>query len=330
MLYTMPSGVRRFVLATLAATTVALVTTVAAYAGNGGFLPGQAHSPNAHRVHSAFIFVTIFTGIIFVGVELALIVFVVKYRRGKRPRTAEGPQIHGSSKLEIIWTVAPVVILAAIGSLVFVELPGILDAPKATAANQTRVHVSGRQFYWQFTYPNGAVSINTLVAPADQVVNEDISAPTWDVIHSWWVPDFGGKYDAIPGRVNKTWFKAPAGVYAASCYELCGIQHAAMHATVKVVPRSEYDAFIAQRARGGVALGQEEWQGVCEKCHRLDHRYIGPALGGNPLLADRKALTVLLRNGRGQMPSVGRDWTDKQLAGLIAYTKQFAKKGGSG
>jgi cytochrome c oxidase subunit 2 len=326
----MPSGVRRFALATLATSTVALLTTVAAYAGNGGFLPGEAHSPNAHRVHTAFIFVSIFTGIIFVGVEAALVLFIVKYRRGKRPRTAEGPQIHGSTRLEIIWTVVPVVILAAIGTFIFVKLPSITDAPKAAAADQTSIQISGRQFYWQFTYPNGAISIDTLVAPADQVVNERISAPTWDVIHSWWVPDFGGKYDAIPGKVNKTWFKAPAGVYAASCYELCGIQHAAMHATVKVVPRAEYDAFVAQRAQGGVALGQEEWQGVCQKCHRLDHAYIGPALGGNPLLADRHAIEVLLRNGQGQMPSVGKDWTSQQLDALVAYTKQFAKTGGSG
>jgi cytochrome c oxidase subunit 2 len=326
----MPSGVRRFALATLATSTVALLTTVAAYAGNGGFLPGEPHSPNAHRVHTAFIFVSIFTGVIFVGVEAALVLFIVKYRRGKRSRTVEGPQIHGSSRLEIIWTVVPVVILAVIGTFVFIELPGITDAPKAAAADETSVKISGRQFYWQFTYPNGAISIDTLVAPADQVVNEEISAPTWDVIHSWWVPDFGGKYDAIPGRVNKTWFKAPAGTYEASCYELCGIQHAAMHAKVKVVPRAQYDAFIAQRAQGGVALGQEEFQGVCEKCHRLDHSYIGPALGGNPLLADRKSIEVLLRNGQGQMPSVGKDWTSQQLDALIAYTKQFAKSGGNG
>jgi cytochrome c oxidase subunit 2 len=326
----MPSGVRRFAFAILATTTVALLTTVAAYAGNGGFLPGEPHSPNAHRVHTAFIVVSIFTGVIFVLVEAALVIFIVKYRRGKRPRTAEGPQIHGSTKLEIIWTVIPVVILALIGIFIIVKLPSITDAPKAAAADQTSVQISGRQFYWQFTYPNGAISINTLIAPADQVVNEVISAPTWDVIHSWWVPDFGGKYDAIPGHVNKTWFKAPAGTYAASCYELCGIQHAQMHATVKVVPRAEYDTFVAQRAQGGVALGKEEWEGVCQKCHRLDNTYIGPALRGNPLLSDRKSIEVLLRNGQGQMPSVGRDWTSKQLDALIAYTKQFPQTKASG
>lgn len=325
----MPLRVRRFAFATLVTTLVTLSTAVVAYAGNAGFLPGEAHSPNAHRVDTAFIVVAIFTGIIFVGVEGALVAFVIKYRRGKRPPTAEGPQIHGSSRLEFIWTVVPVVVLAFIGAAIFYELPGIANAPKAAAADETSVQIVGHQFYWLFRYPNGAVSIDTMVAPADQVVNERITAPTWDVIHSWWVPDFGGKYDAIPGKVNKTWFKAPAGTYVARCYELCGIQHAAMRAEVHVVPRSEYDAFIARRAADTQALGQEEWQGVCEKCHRLGSRYIGPDLQGNPLLADRKGIESLLRNGQGQMPSVGRDWTGQQIDALVSYTKQFAK-GGNG
>ncbi|NUR76220.1 MAG: cytochrome c oxidase subunit II [Thermoleophilia bacterium] len=319
---------RRFALATLVTTAAGLSTTVAASAGNGGFLPGEAHSPNGHRVHHAFIFVSIFTGFILLGVEAALVIFVVKYRRGRRARTAEGPQIHGSTKLEIIWTVVPVVFLAAIGSFVFYLLPGIADAPKAAAADQTRIHISGRQFYWQFTYPNGAVSINNLVAPANQVVHEDITAPTWDVIHSWWVPDFGGKYDAIPGNVNKTWFKAHAGTYKAQCYELCGVQHAAMSATVTVVPRPQYDSFISKRAQGGAALGREEFEGVCMKCHRIGSKYIGPDLKGNPLLADRRGIEQLLRRGQGQMPSVGRDWSGTQIDALIAYTKQFAGSGG--
>jgi cytochrome c oxidase subunit 2 len=323
-------AVRRTIATSLLAFVGSLLCAAGAFAGTGGLTPESSSSPNAHGITQSYYLVAVVTMVVFAIVEGVLIVFVIRYRRGKRTRLDEGPQIHGSTRLEVIWTVLPVVILAVIGSFIFYLLPGITDAPPAAAADQTRVHVSGRQFYWQFTYPNGAVSIDTLVAPADQVVNEDISAPTWDVIHSWWVPDLGGKFDAIPGRVNKTWFKAPAGVYAASCYELCGIQHALMHATVKVVPRAEYDAFIAKRAQGGPALGQEEWQGVCQKCHRLDHTYIGPALGGNPLLADRKAIEVLLRNGQGQMPSVGRDWTSQQLDSLIAYTKQFATKGGNG
>jgi len=327
----MPLAVRRTVLATLTTALAALVTATAAIAGNGGFLPATPHSPNAHRVTDAFIFVSIFTGVIFVLVEGALIVFIIKYRRGKRPPTAEGPQVHGATKLEIIWTVIPVVILAAIGSFIFYELPGIADAPKAAAADETRITVEGHQFYWLFRYPNGAISIDRMVAPAKDVVHEDVVGLDFDVIHSWWVPDLGGKWDAIPGRVNKTWFDAPAGDYVARCAELCGIQHALMDGVVHVVPRAEYEQFISKRASpaGTLGLGQEEWQGVCMKCHRLDHSYIGPALGGNSLLTQRSGLETLLRSGRGQMPAVGKNWTDHQIDALVAYNKTLAK-GGAG
>jgi cytochrome c oxidase subunit 2 len=168
-----------------------------------------------------------------------------------------------------------------------------------------------------------------MVAPADQVVHEDVIGMDYDVNHSWWVPDLGGKYDAIPGTVNKTWFKAPVGTYVARCAELCGIQHALMDAEVDVVPASQYAAFTAKRSSpaGDAALGKEEWQGVCQSCHRLDHAYIGPALGGNVLLSDAKGITTLLRNGEGQMPPVGRNWSTKQIDALVGYTKQFAKGG---
>jgi cytochrome c oxidase subunit 2 len=323
----MPSGVRRFALATVATTAITLACATAAWAGNGGFLPGEAHSPNAHRINSAFIFIAIFTGAIFLLVEGTLVLFIVKYRRGNRARTADGPQIHGSTRLEIIWTVLPVVILAAIGAFVFYKLPGIDSAPKAAAADQTTIRVEGHQFYWLFKYPDGAISIDHMVAPANQVVHEDIAGLDYDVIHSWWVPDLGGKFDAIPGRVNKTWFKAPIGTYQARCAELCGIQHSLMNGQVQVVTRQQYDNFLAARSSpaGQNELGREEWQGVCQKCHRLDSRYIGPPLRGNPLLGDRKGIEPLLRNGQGQMPPVGKSWTDAQIDALISYTKQYAK-----
>jgi mono/diheme cytochrome c family protein len=103
-----------------------------------------------------------------------------------------------------------------------------------------------------------------------------------------------------------------------------------MQGDVHVVPRPQYDAFIAKRASaaGNLDLGREEWTGVCQSCHRLDHKYIGPALNGNPLLGDRKGIETLLRNGGVQMPPVGRDWSGKQIDALVAYTKRFAKVGG--
>src|SRR5690348_10256140 len=244
----MPLAVRRARLATLVTSLTALVLVPAALAGNAGFLPGEPHSPNAHRVHDAFVFVSIFTGVIFVGVEGALILFIVKYRRGKRSRTAEGPQIHGATRLEVIWTVIPVLILAAIGSFVFYKLPGIADAPKVAANEQTTIKVEGHQFYWLFRYPNGAISIDRMVAPANTVVKEDVIGLPFDVNHSWWVPELGGKFDAIPGKTNKTWFNAPVGDYVARCAELCGIQHALMDGVVHVVPKQQYEQFMTMRA----------------------------------------------------------------------------------
>jgi cytochrome c oxidase subunit 2 len=301
-----------------------------ALAGNGGTLPLAPHSPNAHNTREAFIVVLIFTTIVFLGVEGALIVLIAKYRRGKRARSVDGLQLHGSTRLEILWTVVPVVILAVIGGFVFYKLPSIANAPKATAATSTTIRVEGRQFYWMFHYPNGAVSVGTMVAPSDNVVNEDVFAPDNDVLHSWWVPQLGGKIDAVPGRTNHTWFNAPAGTYDARCSDLCGIQHTLMLATVQVKPRAEYEQFIADRAANpsSVALGKEEWDHVCAVCHQLDNSYVGPSLGGNPLLTHPTQLAVLLHNGFGKMPAVGSDWTDDQIAALVAYYKELVKGNG--
>jgi mono/diheme cytochrome c family protein len=108
-----------------------------------------------------------------------------------------------------------------------------------------------------------------------------------------------------------------------------------MDAVVHVVPKQQYEQFLQTRASaaGTMALGKEEWQGVCMSCHRLDHKYIGPALGGNPLLSDRKGIETLLRNGVsgsiGVMPAVGKNWTPHQIDALIAYTKTLGQ-GGNG
>lgn len=303
------------------ASAAALMLGGVAAGGNGGLLPPPPHSPNAERITDTYIFVLAFTGAIFLIVEGALVVFAVRYRRGRRPRTVDGPQIHGATRLEIIWTIVPVLVLVAIGGFVFYKLPGIVDPPSAGAANETTIVVEGSQFYWLFRYPNGAVSVGTMVAPADTVVNETVVAPVTDVNHSWWVPELGPKIDAIPGKINHTWFEAPVGEYVARCAELCGLQHAKMDAVVRVVPRAEYEAFIATRLTSEVELGKETFDEVCLVCHRLDERLIGPALRGNPLLVDRQALELLLREGRGMMPPVGANWTDEQIDALVAYTK---------
>jgi cytochrome c oxidase subunit 2 len=279
----------------------------------------------------------IFTAAIFVIVEGALILFVVRFRRRGRARTAEGPQIHGSTRLELIWTVVPVVILVLIGSFVFYKLPGIKDVPAASAGNRLHVTVEGRQFYWEFRYEGGGVAVDRLRVPVNEVVTLDIVAPAWDVIHSWWIPKLGGKLDAIPGRVNHTWFEATrTGTFYGQCAEFCGLQHAQMLAAVEVMPRQEFDDWLARRrsAQGEAArndLGKETWTGVCLKCHRLQGaKLIGPTLGGNATLKDPSALRPLVENGRGRMPPVGRKWSDEQLDALLAYAKTAGAGGTSG
>jgi cytochrome c oxidase subunit 2 len=169
-----------------------------------------------------------------------------------------------------------------------------------------------------------------MVVPLNRVVTLDVTSP--DVAHSWWVPALGGKIDAIPGRVNHTWFEAAEGDYDALCGDLCGIQHTMMLASVHVVPRAGYEQFITARAANaaGADLGKEEYQHVCAVCHRLDTAYVGPALGQNPLLTHAKALATILRQGVGRMPAVGSDWSDDQITALVAYAKTIVKPSDAG
>jgi cytochrome c oxidase subunit 2 len=296
------------------------------------FAPVTPDSSNATGIRQSYIFVSIFVVAIFLLVEGLLIAFVVRYRRRSRTRFEDGAPIHGSSRLELAWTAFPVVILFVIGAFVFWKLPGIKDVPEAKAGGQLEIRVTGRQFYWQFEYPNGAIAIDRMRAPAGVPVRLSVTAPDDDVIHSWWIPALGGKIDAIPGRVNQTWFEAKTpGTYTGQCAELCGLEHARMTAAVEVLPRAAFDAWLAQRASQQAAaqasLGREEWAGVCAKCHGLyGQGGIAKSLVGSSLLADSKTVETIVRNGRttrrGIMPAVGAGWTSEQVSALTSYLKQ--------
>jgi cytochrome c oxidase subunit 2 len=303
----------------------ALALAGVATAANGGISPVTPVSPNGHRISDAYWLILGITGAIFLLVEGTLLAFVIRYRRRGRPRTAEPPQIHGATRVEIVWTVVPVLILAVIVSFVFYKLPGIKNTPPATAAgNRMNVKVEAHQFYWLFKYPDGREAINVLTVPRGRVVTLDVT--TADVAHSWWVPAFGGKIDAIPGTTNHTWFKAEkAGTYPIRCAEFCGIQHAAMHGFVRV--------FELER-RGAIPpepLGKEAFLGVCASCHGFEGEgLIGPPIASHPTLQDPKALRQLVRNGIGKMPAVGKTWDEKLINSLVAYLKsRFGSGGGS-
>jgi cytochrome c oxidase subunit II len=321
----MPARVRRKLLVVGFAALTVLATAGIAAAANGGFTPPFPHSPNAHRTNTAYYVILGFTSAIFLIVEVSLVVFVWKYRARRRPRTVEGAQVHGHTRLELIWTVIPVIILAVIGTVVFVELPGIKSAP--AAENPLRITVEGHQFYWQFDYPNGTRSINDLHVPVGRAV--DLTVKAYDVVHSWWIPQLGGKVQAIPGRTNHLWFKADrAGTYYGQCAEFCGLYHEAMHGRVIATSGAEFEAFVAKSA--AAVLGRTEFQGVCATCHGMDGQGgYGPAIATNPLLTQRTGLEQIVRNGRGKMPPVGNSWTNAQMQALVRYTKSHVYKGAS-
>ncbi|HLY94540.1 MAG TPA: cytochrome c oxidase subunit II [Gaiellaceae bacterium] len=300
-----------------------LVTAGVAAASNGGFAPESPHSTNARRITSAYWLIFGLTAGVFVIVETVLVVFIWKYRSRGRDRTVEGAQVHGHTRLEVIWTVIPVGILAVIAAFVFYELPGIADAPAATDA--IHVTVEAHQFYWQFDYPNGVRSINDLTVPVGRVVDLTVVSP--DVVHSWWIPALGGKIQAIPGQTTHTWFRADAaGTYTGQCAELCGLYHAAMRARVIATTPQAYGTFIASGAAAD--LGRSEYVGACATCHGMHGEGgYGPNLQQSPLLAQPSGLEQRVRQGGIKMPPVGDTWTAGQMRALASYVRAHVYKG---
>ena len=332
----MPSRVRRRALALVFVALLGLVLAHVALAGDpAGLSPRGPDSPQAAKIEDIYWVLIAITGAIFVLVEGALILFIVRFRNRGRSRTSEGPEIHGATRLELIWTAIPVVILAAIAAFVLVKLPGINSADSASAAGPPLiVKVEGRQFYWNFVYPNGVIQVERMRVPVNRDVKLLINSE--DVDHSWWIPALQGKFDAIPGKTNHLWFRADrAGTFKGQCGEFCGYEHAHMDAAVQAVPNSEfqtwYDNEAATQANGTSDLGKMTFDGACATCHGFQAQgAFGPDLRGNPILQQPAAMKTLLENGRNKMPAVGRGWSDRQLNALLAYVKRFAGTGSGG
>ncbi len=320
---------RRKLLALALVGVAVLATAGIAAAANGGFSPQHAHSPNAQRINDAYWLVMGFTVAIFILVEGLLVTFIVKYRARGRARTVEGSQVHGHSRLETVWTAIPIVIITIIFVFVFYKLPGISTAPKASAASgeNIAVTVDAHTFYWQFTYPNGATSIDELHLPVGKVAELTIVAE--DVNHSWWIPQLGGKTDAIPGRTNHTWYQPDkTGTFYGQCAEFCGLFHERMLGRVVVTSEADYQSFVS--AGAAKELGKAEWVGACAKCHGMQGQGdYGPAIAANPILTQKATLEELLRNGGILMPAVGNNWSDAQMRALETYLKTSVFKGAS-
>jgi cytochrome c oxidase subunit II len=225
--------------------------------------PESGGSPNADNDHTLWVIVLIIALIVLIGVEGLLLYTVIRFRARKHRAAA---QIHGNTRLEIGWTVGAGLIVVALTIVAFVSLPGIQDPeksgpqvslagaavasvnpPKVPGGKQLRIDVNGQQYVWRFTYPDGTYSYTEMVVPAGQTVVLRIRGQ--DVDHSWWIPKLGGKFDAIPGYDNYTWFKASqvGAIYRGQCAELCGRNHANMLATVRVVSPPAFKQWLASK-----------------------------------------------------------------------------------
>ena len=242
------------------------------------FTPESGGSQNANDIDTLYK-ITLYIGIvIFLLVWGTLIWSLVKYR-ARRDGVAQ--QIRGNTPLEIGWTVGAASILVILTVVTFLYLDDIENPPasgpnglSASAAQFATIdqpdppksggpfltiRVNGQQYIWRYDYPGDQqlFSYNEMVVPTDTTVVLEIEAS--DVIHSWWIPKFGPKADAVPGHVNETWFKVPAGregIYRGQCAELCGPNHADMRATVRAVTPDEFEQW-AQRKRAQIKAAGE-------------------------------------------------------------------------
>ena len=241
------------------------------------FTPQSGGSPNANEIASLYKITLYIALVIFVLVEGGLVYALVKFRARKG---AVAAQIRGNTRLEVGWTVGAAVVLLALAIITFSKLASIQNPPNsgpggaATAAGESgelyasdapklppngkslKITVIGRQYLWQYVYPGASepdglgapYSYETMVVPTNTTITLDIVSS--DVVHSWWIPQLGGKFQAVPGYHNYTWMKiSKPGYYNGQCAFLCGRGHARMIATVKAVPPAQFEVWLAYQKK---------------------------------------------------------------------------------
>jgi cytochrome c oxidase subunit 2 len=176
---------------------------------------------------------------VFILVEGALLYSIFRFRG--RPDDPEPSQIHGNTTIEIIWTLIPALILAAIA---VPTVKGIFDTSQ-NPSNAMKIEVIGHQWWWEFRYPEaGVTTANEMYIPQGRTV--EIINNSADVVHSFWPPRFAGKRDVFPGRETRLWWKADStGLFPGQCAEYCGIQHARMAFHIRSVTPAEFNDWIA-------------------------------------------------------------------------------------
>jgi cytochrome c oxidase subunit 2 len=274
---------RRTRVVLLAAVAAALTASLLVVPGASADLltPESGGSQNANDIDTLYKITLYVAIVIFLIVEGTLIWSLVKYRF--RRGGPEAAQIRGNTPLELGWTVGAALILVVLTVVTFVYLddienpppsgPNGLRANRALLANIDQpppprsggptltIGVNGQQYLWRYDYGGGneLFSYFEMVVPTDTTVVLEVTAS--DVIHSWWIPELGGKVDGVPGHINKTWFKIPASktgrTFDGQCAELCGEGHADMRAQVRAVTPDEFEAWAARQRRDIREAGEE-------------------------------------------------------------------------
>jgi cytochrome c oxidase subunit II len=278
---------------------------------------------------------------VFVLVEVLLVVFLLRFKR-KAPGK-EGKNIHGNTKAEVIWTLIPAIILVVLG----IYSSGMVYAIQQPPADVYEIKVTGMKWAWQFEYPNGAVSNGDLRLPEGKNVLFKITSK--DVIHSFWIPEFRMKQDAVPGRETRYWVKA-ADVAKVDqkytkhviCAEYCGNAHSKMLADFTIMNDADFDKWVAEeKVRKKTDGPSVALANGCTSCHSTDgSKGAGPTwkgtwgtdrtlVNGQKVKVDenyiKESITTpgakVAEGFQNMMPAFQLD--DDQVKGLVEYFKEL-------
>ena len=305
------------------------------------FMP-PANSTIAGEVDALFYFIYYTALVMFAIVIAGTAFFILKYRhKGKKSLTSG---IDHNFKLEVFWTVIPTILVFIVFAWGFKTYLKMNVAPR----NALEIKATGQKWFWSFDYPNGANSVNELIVPVNKPVMLLLSSR--DVIHSFFVPDFRVKMDALPNRYTTLWFKADQpGEHHLFCTEYCGTGHSAMLGKVKVVSEEEYNSWLSESANipGGmtqVEYGADLYQKrACATCHSIDGRAgVAPSFkgrfgtvetlsNGESVTVDENYLRESILSPRAKvvagyqpvMPTFQGILNDQQIDALIAYIKSL-------
>jgi cytochrome c oxidase subunit 2 len=303
------------------------------------WLPDAA-SEQADIIDSVYWVVTIICVVVFAVVAGVSAYAVYKFRAPPGD-TDDGSPIHGHTGLEIVWTLIPTILVTGIAVYSGVALAQAEDLPD----DHSVIQVTGEQFAWTFTYPDVEVegdrplTTGELVVPIDQTIRFEITSK--DVIHSFWVPEWRMKQDAVQGiTTHTTVTPTQLGTFPVVCTELCGLGHALMRSRARVLSRSDYEAWVEEQQRlareGGAVQGKELFTQQCGSCHTLadagTEGEVGPNLDEALQGADAEFIMESIVDPSaeiaegfqdGVMPAnYGDTFTDPQLEGLVEYLQQ--------